>query len=83
MVMEQVQTFDNIYLGMYNEEDLTEYWDKFFNSKVPITEEGKQKIYDFTGHHPYLLDLFNFNLFNNSLLFIAITFPYINFPHYT
>jgi AAA+ ATPase superfamily predicted ATPase len=62
------QTFDNIYLGMYNEEDLTEYWEKFFNSKVPITDEGKQKIYDFTGHHPYLLDLFNFNLFNNLQL---------------
>jgi hypothetical protein len=62
------QTFDNIYLGMYSEDDLTEYWDKFFNSKVPITEEGKQKIYDFTGHHPYLLDLFNFNLFNNLQL---------------
>ncbi len=59
------QTFDNIYLGMYNEDDLAEYWDKFFNSKVPISEEGKQKIYDFTGHHPFLLDLFNFNLFND------------------
>jgi hypothetical protein len=62
------QTFDNIYLGMYNEDDLTEYWEKFFNSKVPITDEGKQKIYDFTGRHPYLLDLFNFNLFNNLKL---------------
>jgi AAA+ ATPase superfamily predicted ATPase len=58
------QTFDNLYLGMYNEADLAEYWDKFFNSKVPISAEGKQKIYDFTGHHPFLLDLFNFNLFN-------------------
>jgi hypothetical protein len=59
------QTFDNIHLGMYNQADLTEYWDTFFNSKVPISEASKQKIYDFTGHHPFLLDMFNFHLFND------------------
>ncbi|MEY4934509.1 MAG: hypothetical protein RIS64_868 [Bacteroidota bacterium] len=59
------QTFDNIHLGMYNPADLTEYWDTFFNSKVPISEASKQKIYDFTGHHPFLLDMFNFHLFND------------------
>ena len=60
------QTFDNIYLGMYRPVDLAEYWEKFFNSKVPISEAGKQQIYNFTGHHPYLLDMFNYHLFNNS-----------------
>ncbi len=59
------QTFDDIYLGMYKDEDLTEYWDKFFNSRVPITNEAKQKIYEFAGKHPYFLDLFNYHLYNN------------------
>ena len=59
------QTFTDIYLGMYNDEDLEIYWNKFFNSRVPINEEGKQKIYEFAGRHPFLLDLFNYHLYNN------------------
>jgi len=59
------QTFDNIYLGMFNDEDLDIYWKKFFNSRVPIDATGKQKIYEFAGRHPFLLDLFNYHLYNN------------------
>jgi len=59
------QTFDNIYLGMFNDEDLDIYWKKFFNSRVPIDSDGKQKIYEFAGRHPFLLDLFNYHLYNN------------------
>lgn len=59
------QIFTDLYLGMFNEEDLNEYWEKFFNTKIPITEEGKDKIYDFAGKHPFLLDLFNYHLLSN------------------
>ncbi len=59
------QTFVDIYLGMYSDKDLDIYWNKFFNSRVPINDEGKQKIYEFTGRHPFLLDLFNYHLYNN------------------
>ena len=59
------QTFNDIYLGMYNDVDLSIYWKKFFNSRVPINDEGKQKIYEFAGRHPFLLDLFNYHLYNN------------------
>ncbi len=59
------QTFNDIYLGMFNDEDLEIYWKKFFNSRVPIDAEGKQKIYEFAGRHPFLLDLFNYHLYNN------------------
>ncbi len=59
------QTFSDIYLGMYNDNDLSEYWEKFFNSRIHISKEGKQKIYEFAGRHPFLLDLFNYHLYNN------------------
>ncbi|MEA3450809.1 MAG: hypothetical protein U9Q83_02780 [Bacteroidota bacterium] len=59
------QTFNDIYLGMYDDNDLSEYWEKFFNSRIPISDEGKQKIYEFAGRHPFLLDLFNYHLYNN------------------
>lgn len=59
------QTFKDLYLGMYNDNDLSEYWEKFFNSRIPISNEGKQKIYEFAGRHPFLLDLFNYHLYNN------------------
>jgi len=59
------QTFKDLYLGMYDDNDLSEYWEKFFNSRIPISEEGKLKIYEFAGRHPFLLDLFNYHLYNN------------------
>ncbi len=59
------QTFKDIYLGMFSDEDLKIYWEKFFNSRVPINNEGKQRIYEFAGRHPFLLDLFNYHLYNN------------------
>ena len=59
------QTFTDLYLGMFNKEDLNEYWEKFFNTKIPITEDGKNKIHDFAGQHPFLLDLFNYHLLGN------------------
>jgi AAA+ ATPase superfamily predicted ATPase len=58
------QTFDDLYLGIYNEQDLNEYWNKFFN-EIQINEEQKQQICKIAGNHPFLLDLFNFHLFNN------------------
>lgn len=59
------QTFKDLYLSMYSDDDLSEYWNNFFNSRVPISDEGKQKIYEFAGRHPFLLDLFNYHLYNN------------------
>jgi hypothetical protein len=59
------QTFTDLYLGMFSEDDLQDYWNTFFNSKIPINDIEKQKIYDFTGKHPFLLDIFNYHLFNN------------------
>jgi len=59
------QTFKDIYLGMYNDEDLKEYWNFFSKNKVPINEPEKRSIYEFAGRHPLLLDLFNYHLYNN------------------
>lgn len=60
------QIFDDLYLAMYNNSDMDEYWNKFFYvSEINISNEAKEKIYEITGKHPFLLDLFNFHLFNN------------------
>lgn len=59
------QTFTDLNLSMYSEEDMIEYWDKFFNSRIPISAEGKRTIQAFAGNHPFLLDLFNYSLYNN------------------
>lgn len=51
-------TFSEIRLGMYNDDDLSEYW-----SRVPagftIDENYKSTAKFYTGNHPFLLDVFN------------------------
>ncbi len=59
------QIFTDLYLGMYDDLDLNEYWQRFFNGHLKITETDKKKIYQIAGRHPFLLDLFNFHLLNN------------------
>ncbi|MDX2302514.1 MAG: ATP-binding protein [Microscillaceae bacterium] len=59
------QTFTDLYLGMFSNTDLLDYWNTFFNHKIPINDEEKALIYEFTDSHPFLLDIFNYHLFNN------------------
>lgn len=58
------QTFNDLHLGMYCIEDMNEYWTRFFPKDVALTIEDIDNITSFAGQHPFLLDLFNFHLFN-------------------
>jgi len=55
--------FSDLFLGMYSDNDLNEYWERFFNGKHTVKQEDREKIYLLTGHHPFLLDIFNYHLF--------------------
>ena len=61
------QTFNDLYLGMFSQNDLDEYWNRFFYDQLKLSDDDKKEITNFSGRHPFLLDLFNFNLFNTEL----------------
>lgn len=65
-------TFKDLRLGMFDNEDMVEYWDRV--SSDNLSEEYKHWVEYYVGRHPYLMDLFNdycyrtqtFNLEDNS-----------------
>ena len=71
-------TFKDLRLGMFDDEDMTSYWNRV---ELPdgFSPTYKNKVEYYVGRHPYLLDLFNdycfrtntFNLEDNSNDFVA------------
>lgn len=59
-------TFSEIRLGMFNEEDIAQYWSRV--SEYPeVSEKYKSDAVFYVGHHPYLLDVYNDYCFRNSV----------------
>jgi hypothetical protein len=56
--------FSDLRLGMFNEIDISEYWDWIKKQKIDISEEYIVKVKYLVGGHPYLIDQFNFYLLN-------------------
>lgn len=49
-------TFEHMYVGMYNQDDLIAYWSRVENS-LGIPTNVKNQINDIVGGHPYFTDL--------------------------
>ena len=59
-------TFSEIRLGMFNEEEIAQYWSRV--SEYPeVTEKYKSDAIFYVGYHPYLLDVYNDYCFRNSV----------------
>ncbi len=57
--------FSDLRLGAYNSEDISEYWGKAESNGVETTKKYREKVNFVVGKHPYLLDLFNYFMFNS------------------
>lgn len=56
--------FADLRLGTYNSEDISEYWEKAKSNGAETTKKYREKVNFVVGKHPYLLDLFNYFMFN-------------------
>lgn len=50
-------TFKDLRLGMFDDEDMSHYWNRAINHN--LSEEYKHGVEYYVGRHPYLLDLLN------------------------
>ncbi len=61
-----ISTFDLIfhkhYLGMFNEEDLQEYFARLSSVGIEITPELKERVRFYCGEHPYILEMLGYEL---------------------
>lgn len=56
--------FSDLHLGLFDENDLNKYWQWVTSQGLKIDENYKVIISYFVGRHPFLIDQFNFHLFN-------------------
>ncbi len=73
--------FHNLNLSMFSDDDLKKYWQRFESFGIETDEEYRNKIEEFAGSHPHLLDLLNYKIINRILegknelinIFISVT----------
>lgn len=58
------QIFDELRLKLFSDEDLLFYWQRLKNLGINVSDSYIEQIFLFSGKHPYLLDLINYNIFN-------------------
>lgn len=58
-------TFEHMYVGMYNQDDLNSFWSRIEDS-LGIPENVKNQINDMVGGHPYFTDLCCLHYYSNE-----------------
>lgn len=56
--------FSDLRLGLFTREDISEYWDIVKSFEIEISEDYKRQVKYLVGHHPFLIDLYNYEAFN-------------------
>ena len=60
--------FSVLNLSTFNKEDFSEYWGMLERNGIETDNEFRNSIYYFTGSHPFLMDLFNYEIINHLLI---------------
>jgi hypothetical protein len=56
--------FSDLRLGVFNDEDLLEYWKRVEGYQIETSEDYKKSVYYLVGGHPFFIDLYNYEVFN-------------------
>jgi AAA+ ATPase superfamily predicted ATPase len=59
------QIFTDLRVKMFSNEDIDLYWLRVAKFGISISIEYQESIHEYCGHHPYLLDVVNHEVFNN------------------
>ncbi len=54
--------FHNHYLGMFNDEDIEEYFKRFSSVGLSLSPKARESIYFYCGGHPYLLEMLGYEI---------------------
>lgn len=56
--------FSDLRLGLFDKEDILEYWNSVASFDIEISEAYKKNVQYLVGNHPFLIDLYNYEVFN-------------------
>lgn len=60
--------FSNLFLTPFNSNDLLDYWEVLEILGVETDDEYRDQVIKYTGAHPFLMDLFNYEIINKLLI---------------
>jgi len=60
--------FSNLFLTPFNSDDLFDYWNVLKILGVETESEYRDQVIKYTGAHPFLMDLFNYEIINKLLI---------------
>ena len=56
--------FSDLRLGVFKKDDLKEYWKMVAQYDIEVSEDYKNSVNYLVGGHPFLMDLYNYEVFN-------------------
>ncbi len=56
--------FSDLRLGLFNNSDITEYWNSLNQFEIEVSDEYKKSIDYLVGRHPFLIDMCNYEVYN-------------------
>ena len=59
--------FADLNLGLFKKEEVDIYWKQLENFGIQTDNEYREKVLYFTGNHPFLIDMFNYEMINEIL----------------
>jgi len=60
--------FSDLNLGLFNNNEIVQYWKQLDKFGVETDEEYQEIVYYYAGNHPFLIDIFNFEMINILLI---------------
>jgi len=60
--------FSDLNLGLFNNDEIVQYWKELDNFGVKTDKEYQEIVYYYAGNHPFLIDIFNFEMINKLLI---------------
>ena len=56
--------FSDLRIGVFTKDDIKDYWNMVASYDIEVSEEFKNTVNYFVGGHPYLMDLYDYEVFN-------------------
>ena len=56
--------FSDLRLGVFSKKDINEYWNMVTSCGIEVTDEFMNSLQYLVGGHPFLMDLYNYEVFN-------------------
>ncbi len=60
--------FSDLNLNLFTDNEVKQYWEELTKFKIQTDEEYREIVKYYAGNHPYLIDIFNYNIIDEIMI---------------